>query len=148
MSLLITATLYTEGPSTLYDETSPDWVPSVKMGWETKTPDTSRYARAEKRKRRIDSESAQEVIREEVEQVVEEIQIEENECQSCTNLKHQVEKNADEISSLKEEIHLLKEQKSSLESEVIGLKKRLDASTLNAECLEKNKSKLKFYTGM
>ena len=92
--------------------------------------------------------NAQEVIREEVEQVVEEIQIEENECQSCTNLKHQVEKNADEISSLKEEIRLLKEKKSSLESEVIGLKKRPDASTLNAECLENNKSKLKFYTGM
>jgi len=67
-------TLYAEGLSTLYDETSPDWVPSVKMGWETKTPDTSRYARTEKRKRkRIDSESALGVIREEVEQVVEEI---------------------------------------------------------------------------
>ena len=42
----------------------------------------ARYAQAEKRKRRrIDGESAREVIGEEVEQFVEEIEIEENECQ-------------------------------------------------------------------
>jgi len=119
------------------------------MGWENKTPDSSRHKRAETRKRRRieESEPAQEV---ETEGVEEEIEAEDNGdgCQSCANWKDLAEKNAEEISSLKEEIQSLKEQTSSLETQVTGLTKRLNAISLNApECLEENKSKLKFYTG-
>jgi len=57
----------------------------LQLGWDGKLNlliHLARYARVEKRKRRrIDSESAQEVIKEEVEQFEEEIEIEENECQ-------------------------------------------------------------------
>lgn len=51
-------------------------------------------------------------------------------------MKYQVEKNANEISSLKEEMWKL-----LLETEMIGLKERLDAYTLNAECLEEKNIK-------
>jgi len=122
------------------------------MGWKKKTPDASRYERAEKRKRRrIENEVAPEINIEETE---EEIEVENSGVVGCTNEKCQAQKcdcaikSAEEIVSLKEEIRLLKEKICSLETEVAGLKKKLDDTSLNAECLEKNKSKLKFYTGM
>jgi len=78
------------------------------MGWKKKTPDASRYERAEKRKRRrIENEVAPEINIEETE---EEIEVDNSGVVGCTNEKCQAQKcdcaikSTEEIVFLKEEI--------------------------------------------
>lgn len=54
--------------SKLHEETSPSWIPSLKLGWDAEIPDSERYYCAEQRKRRkLDSDAA-EVVEEPVEE--------------------------------------------------------------------------------
>ena len=36
----------------MYEDTNPDWVPTLKMGWDAAVPDVARYQHSEQRKRR------------------------------------------------------------------------------------------------
>ena len=44
--------LHLGNPSKLYEETSSNWIPSLRLGWDAETPDSERYYCAEQRKRR------------------------------------------------------------------------------------------------
>ena len=64
--------LHVDYPSKLYEETSQNWIPSLRLGWDAETPDSERYYHAELRKRRkLDSEV--EVVEEPTETLDEQI---------------------------------------------------------------------------
>ena len=61
-------------PSKLYKQTSPNWIPLLKLGWDAETPNLERYYCAEQRKRRkLDNDA--EIVEEPTEIVEEEIDL-------------------------------------------------------------------------
>jgi len=136
-------------PSKLYEETSPNWIPSLKLGWDAEKPDSERYYRAEQRKRRkLDAD----VVEEPTEIAEEAINLNTG-CVNMVDVACETDDcpwmldKAGEIYALQVEIAQLKEEKYSLQTEVMGLKKKLQRASLSAECLENDSNKLKFYTG-
>lgn len=138
-------------PSKLYEETSPNWIPSLKLGWDAEVPDSERYYRAEQRKRRRlddDVEVVEEptgTVEEEIDINTERVKMLDVACETDDCL-WMLDK-ATEVNALQTEVAQLKEEKRCLQAEVTYLKKRLQSSSLSAESLEEDKNKLKFYTG-
>ena len=136
-------------PSKLYEETSPSWIPSLKLGWAADVPDSGRYGRAEKRQRRkLDSDAAavvEELQEEPVEERISSVVMVDVACET-DDFSWLMDK-AEEVHMLQKEIDQLKEDKRHLEAEVADLKKKLQGVSLSAEGLESDENKLKFYTG-
>ena len=131
----------------MYEDTNPDWVPTLKLGWDAAVPDVARYQRSEQRKRRRvesfdDTENEAEEVNEP--QCSNRIFVDVA-CQTddCNWLLEKEE----EVYAYKLEITKLKEEKYALQNEIDGLKKKLDNTSISAECLKDNEQKLKFYTG-
>ena len=139
--------LFIEKPSALYDETSPDWAPSVNLGYISDLPDEARCNRLQQRnlkKKVIDSVDAD--CDEENETGIScQTEIVELNSVSC-----QTDKDLAELTILqrKEYIDLKKENKV-LTEEIAELKSR-KVVNFTEEFLkyEDNKGLLKFYTGM
>ena len=132
-------------PSKLYDDTNPDWIPTLKLGWDTEEPDMARYHRAEQRKRRIVEICEAEVEEENEPQCSNSAILFDADCQTddCNWLLAKEE----EIYAYKLEVTKLKEENYALQKEIEGLKKKLNSTTISPEGLKDDDHKLKFYTG-
>ena len=135
-------------PSALYDDTNPDWAPSVQLGYDFAVPDSDRYDRRKQRSR-VSEEHSQsiETATESTESGPTEL---ETACQSaleplpsnCEECQAENELTTDE----RKEFLRLKKENEVLKLEVEKLRSE---STFTEEFLsnEKNQGTLKFFTG-
>ena len=149
----------------LYDETNPDWVPNINMGYLRKYPQQDRHSRLEQRKRRrlvtevqdeVENERASVELVSHLEQskrrrlVTGEKETRdevETEMASVELVSKSVQTENDFMKMI-EEIHCLKEDNQSLRDNLLTTKSHKYNPEFTPEFLQKNEGKLKFYTGI
>ena len=127
----------------MYDTTNPDWVPSLKMGYETyHAPDEERYARLQLRKK-IKMDAAEDAADEDLETGIA--------CQTDVHVMVDVTCQTNigmfEVARMEAELLQLKEDNQRLQNEISEAKQQVQRASFCVESLQNDEQKLKFYTG-
>lgn len=127
-------------PSTLYDVDSPDWVPSVSMGYGTGNGSnvSSRYNRLRQRKEAAAAAAALLALNCDGG----------DERSEVPGITCQTDKTGAAIDTLENLLKSLQEDIVSLRSEHISLKKPTNATSISPEVFQNSKDIIKFYTGL
>lgn len=159
-SLVCSAHFISSKPASLFDETNPDWIPSLKLGYNDKrnvTADYMRYQRLERRKERNQDVVVERVKRPRLEENSEHQLSADDDLVSCvaghlvqsvgcqTDITKDLEKEAEE---LRAEVEMLQKDNQELRNEIMGLKARCIQSSPSLEDFKENSQLLKFYTGI
>ena len=134
-------------PAQLYDCNNPDWVPSLKLGYErSQAPDQERYTRLQVRNKRrkvstVDCTTT--VEDEDTETGVA--------CQTDTvdsiDVACQTDVDAFELARMHAELQQLREDNQCLRTETSKAKQQVERASFSVESLKNDEQKLKFYTG-
>ena len=129
----------------MYDSTNPDWVPNLKMGYETNhTPDQERYRRLQLRKRRrMDTEDDAK----EDEHLETGVACQTDRCVDAVDVACQTDVHVSDIIRMEAEFQQLKEDNQCLQTGVSDAKHQAEKASFCVESLQNNEKKLKFYTG-
>ena len=142
-------------PTSLFDETNPDWVPSLRMGYEdncsAQESSCVRYQRLEeRRKRKRDLDAAEEAKRQreegESEDLVSGVTCQTDE--SMTDLEAQAQSLEKQVQELRAELEITRKDNQAMRSEVRNWKSLNAQLTLSPDILKDNPQLLKFYTGI
>ena len=129
----------------MYDTTNPDWVPSLKMGYEPDhTPDQECYTRLQLRKKRKIDAAKDAADDDGLETGVA--------CQTDMHLDMvdgtcQTDVDMFEVSRMEEELQRLKADNQRLQTEASEAKRQAERASFCVEPLRNDEQKLKFYTG-
>ena len=129
----------------MYDSTNPDWVPSLKMGYETyHTPDQERYTRLQLRKKRKMDAAEDAADHEDLETGVA--------CQTdihvnMVDVTCQTDVGMFEVTRMEAELQQLKKDNQRLQTETSEAKQQAERASFCVESLQNDEQKLKFYTG-
>ena len=126
----------------MYDDTNPDWSPSLNLGYDAAVPDDSRYNRLQQR----NSRRASNTIESEDESMETGVACQTEKVELC-NAETQTEKELTELTVIqRKELLELKKENSCLKEK---LEKKTSTDIFSEEFLmnEKNQHILKFYTG-
>ena len=132
----------TEKPASLYDDTNPDWSPSINLGYDAAVPDDLRYNTLRQRNARRVSNA----IESEDESMETGVACQTEKVESC-NAESQTEKELTELTiTQRKELLEIKKENSCLKEK---LEKKASRDIFSEEFLmnEKNQHILKFYTG-
>ena len=139
-------------PAALFDETNPDWVPTVRMGdpGHESICRSDRYIRRMKRQRRrletSEASSSRDSGREAAEVLSEPHGQDPAAEREDASLRSEIALLQEESISLRSQIASLRQDNASLRSEITHLKSQTEA--MEPDILEKNPDVLKFYTGL
>lgn len=124
----------------MYDSTNPDWVPSLKMGYETPhTQDLERYNRLQLRKKRKVDAAAEDADLDTGVACQTDVDKADVACQTDIGMF--------EITKMEAELPKLKENNQRLQIEISEAKQQVQRASFSAESLQNDEQKLKFYTG-
>ena len=146
-------------PAPLFDSTNPDWVPSLKLGYEEESSTaarqvaqvSARHSRAISRSRKRTIAEVNETPDPELADV--DVETPENECGTQTDLTmadidEESMRHCDEVKQLQEQIEALKDSNEQLIQTVNELKQQVDDSSMNEASFKDKDEKVLYYTGL
>ena len=137
--------IITERPAPLYNSTNPDWVPSVKMGYETyPTPDQERYTRMQLRKKRK-MDAAEDVADDE--DLDTGVACQKNIDVALVDVACQTYSGVFDVVKMEEVLWQLKKDNRHLQTEASEAKQQAERASFCIESLQNDEQKLIFYTG-
>ncbi len=129
-------------PSALYDNTSPDWIPSLQLGYQStsitsSSSKASRYERASKRRRVNIPDPV-------YESNSNSIHVEDD----SSSIEVQTSLTVTKLSMIEEKVCSLSAQLAQCNLEVNDLKKRVKECSLDEDSFKNDDEKVKYYTGL